>query len=64
MNTQILYEEYKILWFEFDLCGLRHRDFPDDYNCFEIRYCGRPAFPHTYIQLEQSTKLILSHFRE
>ena len=29
MNTQRLYEEYTILWFEFDMCGLRHqRDVP------------------------------------
>ena len=25
MNTHIMYEEYTILWFEFDLCGWRHR---------------------------------------
>ena len=25
LNTHRLYEEYKILWLEFDLCGLRHQ---------------------------------------
>ena len=25
MNNQRLYEEYKILWFEFDICGFRHQ---------------------------------------
>ena len=42
----------------------RHRDLPDYYIYFEIRYCGHPAFPYAHIQLEQATKLILSHFQE
>ena len=25
LNTQIIYKEYTILWFEFDLCGLQHQ---------------------------------------
>ena len=29
---------------------------------FEIGYCGIPVFPFAYIQLEQNSKLILSHF--
>ena len=39
-------------------------DLPDDYNCFEIGYCGHPAFPYTHIQLEQETKLIFSHLQK
>ena len=31
---------------------------------FEIGYCGHPAFPYANIQLEKSTKLILSHFQK
>ena len=30
LNTQRLNEEYTILWFEFDLCGLRHRQDRDE----------------------------------
>ena len=37
-------------------------DLPDDDICFEIGYCGHPAFPYAHIQLDQATKLILSHF--
>ena len=36
----------------------------DGYNCFEIGYCGHSASPYANIQLEQATKLILSHFQE
>ena len=25
MNTYTIYEEYTILWFEFDMCGLGHQ---------------------------------------
>ena len=39
-------------------------DPPNYYNCFEIVYCGHPDFPYANIQLEQATKLILSHFWE
>ena len=39
-------------------------DLPDDYNFFEIGYCGNPTFPYAHIQLEKATKLILSHFQE
>ena len=39
-------------------------DLPDDYNFFEIGYCGHPVFPYAHIQLEPATKLILSHFHE
>ena len=31
---------------------------------FEIGYFGHPTFPYSHIQLEQYTKLILSHFQE
>ena len=37
-------------------------DYPVDYNCFEIVYCGHPNFPYTNIQLEQASDIILSHF--
>ena len=30
MNTQRLYEEYKILWFKLDMCGLRHQKDRDE----------------------------------
>ena len=30
-------------------------DFPDDYNFFEIVYCGPPTFPYANIQIEQAT---------
>ena len=43
---------------------IERADLPDDYNCFEIGYCGHPAFPYAHIQLDQSTKLILSYFQE
>ena len=43
---------------------IEHVDLPDDYNCFEIGYCGHPAFPYAHMQLEQSPKLIISHFHE
>ena len=39
-------------------------DFPVDYNFFEMVYCGHPNSPYANIKLEQTTKLILSHFRE
>ena len=39
-------------------------DYPVDYNCFEIGYCGHPNFPYTNIQFEQSSDLILSHFQK
>ena len=64
LNIQIFYEEYTILWFEFDLYGLRHFDLPDDYHFFETGYCCHPSFPYAHIQLEKSTKVILSHFKE
>ena len=43
---------------------MERADLPDDYNIFEIGYCGTPDFPYTHIKLEQSTRLILSHFQE
>ena len=30
----------------------------------EIGYCSHPVFPYAHIQLDQATKLILSHFQE
>ena len=38
-------------------------DLPDDYNFFEIGYCGHPSFPYAHIQLEQATKLIISYLQ-
>ena len=43
---------------------IERANLPDDYNCFEIGYCGHPVFPYAHIQLEQATKLILLHFQE
>ena len=43
---------------------MRRVDLPEDYNYFEIGYCGHPAFPYAHIKLEQASKLILSHFQE
>ena len=31
---------------------------------FEIGYCGHPEFLYAHIQLEKSTKLLLSNFQE
>ena len=39
-------------------------DYPVDYNCFEIGYCGHPNFPYANIQFKQATNLIISHFQE
>ena len=39
-------------------------DLPDDYNFFEIGYCGRPSFPYANIRLDKSTKLMPSHFQD
>ena len=30
---------------------MEHIDLPDDYNSFELGYCGHPTFPCAYIQL-------------
>ena len=30
LNTHILYEEYTIHWFEFNLCGLQHQQYTTD----------------------------------
>ena len=35
---------------------MRRVDLPEDYNYFEIGYCGHPYFPYSHIQLEQATK--------
>ena len=43
---------------------MERANLPDDYNCSEIRYCGHLAFPYAHIQMEKSTKLILSHYQE
>ena len=43
---------------------MEHADIPDDYNFFEIGYCGYPGFPYAHIQLGQAKKLIISHFQE
>ena len=43
---------------------MERADIPDDYNYFEIGYCGHPYLPYSHIQLEQATKLIPSHFQE
>ena len=34
---------------------MERTDIPDGYKCFEIKYCGHPAFPYAHIQLEQAT---------
>ena len=39
-------------------------DYPVDYNCFEIGYCGQPNFTYTNIQLNQASDLIPSHFKK
>ena len=38
---------------------MKRVDLPDDYNYFEIGYCGQPAFHYAHNQLEKATKLIL-----
>ena len=39
-------------------------DYPVDYNCFEIGYCGHPYPPYANVQFKKSTNSILSHFQE
>ena len=39
-------------------------DLPDDYNYFEIGYCGHPTFPYAHIQLTQANKVIIPNFQE
>ena len=51
LSTQKLYYE------------MERADPPDDFF-LEIGYCGHPALFYAHIQLEQATKLILSHFQE
>ena len=43
---------------------MERADIPEDYNCFEIGYCGHPAIPYAHIQIYQDTKLILYNFQE
>ena len=38
--------------------------YPDEYNCFELGYCGHPQHPYSKIFLEQASDLILSYFKE
>ena len=33
---------------------MERADLPDDYNLFEIGYCGHPAFSYANIQVEQA----------
>ena len=42
---------------------MERADLPDVY-IFQIWYCGHPDFPYAYIQIEQATKSIISHFQE
>ena len=44
--------------FEMDSTG-----YPDDYNFFELGYCGHTQFPYSNIFLDQASDLILSHFQ-
>ena len=44
--------------FEMDSAG-----YPDNYNYFELWYCGHPQFPYSNIFLDQAGDLILSHFQ-
>ena len=30
---------------------MERADLPDDYNYFEMGYCGHPDFPYSHIQL-------------
>ena len=47
------------LEFEMDSTG-----YPDDYNFFELGYCGRTQFPYPNIFLDQANDFILSRFQE
>ena len=47
------------LEFEMDSSG-----YPDEYNFFELGYCGHPNYTHTIFFLNQASDLILSHFKE
>ena len=39
-------------------------DLPDDYNFFEIGYCGHPTLPYALIKLGKAPKLIISHSQD
>ena len=45
------------LEFEMDSTG-----YPDDYNFFELGYCGHTQFPYSNIFLDQASDLTLSQF--
>ena len=38
--------------------------YPDDYNFFELGYCGHTQFPYSNIFLDQASDSILSQFQE
>ena len=38
--------------------------YPDNYNFFELVYCGHPQFPYSNIFLDQASDLILSYFQD
>ena len=43
---------------------MKRADLLDDFNFSEIGYCGHPTLTYAHIELEQATKLIISHFWE
>ena len=38
--------------------------YPDDYNFFELWYCGHTQYPHSNIFLDQARALTISQFQE
>ena len=59
INLEVYRISLQQLEYEMDLT-----DYPVNYNCFEIGYCGHTNPPYTNIQLEQASDLISSHLHE
>ena len=38
--------------------------YPDNYNYFELGYCGHPQFPYSKVFLDQASDLKPSHFQD
>ena len=39
-------------------------DYPENYNFFELGYCGHPQYPYSKMFLDQASDLILSYFKK
>ena len=61
---QFLDSKLEILSLQHLECEMGSTGYPDDYNFFELGYCGHTQFPHSKIFLGQESDLILSQFQE